>query len=247
MADHQHSEKVLSGSIIRTVFALAIPVTLGMLMQVALSLTDFYWVGKLGAAAQDAITSSMVIIWTVFSAISIITIGITALVARYVGARDFDLTRFFIRQSVWLTLGLGTVVALVGYVYTPACLAFMDTGPATLSFAIPYLRVFFVATLFLMFYETIFAVFRASGDTRTPMKIGILVVVVNMVLDPIFIFGIGPIPALGVMGASLATSISYVLGAGLAFRALYGGALDFPLGPLFRAKPDLAAMTKIAR
>jgi Na+-driven multidrug efflux pump len=118
MPEQQHSERIVSGPIIRTVFALALPVTLGMLMQVALSLTDFYWVGKLGAAAQDAITSSMVIIWTVFAAISIISTGVTALVARNVGAGDHDTARFYIQQSAWFTIGLGVLVCAAGYFLT---------------------------------------------------------------------------------------------------------------------------------
>ena len=85
-----NTDNITSGPITRTVFSLALPVVLAMLMEFALASTDYFWVGKLGATAQDAVTSSMVVIWTIFAAISIISVGVTALVSRYVGAKDFD-------------------------------------------------------------------------------------------------------------------------------------------------------------
>jgi len=76
----KNSNKVISGPIIKTIFSLAVPVVLGMFMEFALHITDFYWVGKLGPAAQDSITTSMVVIWTAFAFIALISVGITALV-----------------------------------------------------------------------------------------------------------------------------------------------------------------------
>ncbi len=241
------SRDITSGPILRTVLVLALPVTLGMFMEVLLSITDFYWVGKLGASAQDAVTTSMVVIWTVFSAVAIISIGITALVSRYVGRGDHEAAGHYIRQSLWLAIAIGIILTLAGYALTPSLVGFMGAGKATTVHAIPYLRIFFVANLFLFLSESVYAVFRASGDTKTPMRVGVTVVSLNMVLDPILIFGVGPVPALGVPGASMATSISYLIGVVLIFRQLLRGKLGYPTGRLLRDRPEIRSMLKIAR
>lgn len=220
---------------------------MGMLMEVVLSLTDFYWVGRLGPTAQDAITTSMVVIWTLYSGIAIISIGVTALVSRSVGAKDLEKARHYIRQALWQGAFLGAAASVAGYVLTPWFLEFMGTSVATTTEAIPYLRIFFLSSLTWFFGDTIFAVFRASGDTKTPMKIGIAVVLINMALDPALIFGVGPIPAMGVTGASAATALAHVLGMVACFWYLVSGTLGYDVPRLFRTRPKLASMLQMAR
>lgn len=235
-----------SGPIAKTIISLALPVIAGMAMEVALSVTDFYWVGKLGSSAQDAVTSAMVIIWTIFATAAIISIGITALVARYVGANDIAHAIYYIRQALWLALLMSGVISVLGFWLTPDLLSFMHADAETMAHAIPYLRMFFAAALFLFFMETIYAVFRASGDTRTPTKVGITVVCINLVLDPILIFGLGPIPPMGVAGAGLATAISYLYGASVILRYLMKGKLGYRVDKILTSKPIPSALAKIS-
>ncbi len=242
-----HSEKVVSGPIARTILSLALPVVAGMAMEILLSVTDFYWVGKLGASAQDAVTSSMVIIWTIFSAVSLISIGITALVSRYVGANDTARAVHYIQQALFLAVFVAASVTISGYLLTPGFMDFMKAGPATQTHAVPYLRIFFASCLMLFLNETAFAVFRASGDTKTPMKVGITVVILNLALDPMLIFGFGPIPAMGVPGASIATAISISVGTFLIFRHLLRGKLGYRVEKLFQGKLDFPGMLHISR
>ena len=243
----EHSRLVVSGPLVKAIFTLAIPPVLGMFMEIALSVTDFYWVGRLGPAAQDAIASSMVVVWTLFSAISIISIGVSALVSRHVGANAPEKAVHFTRQAVWLALTLGVCVSAVGYWATGHLLDFMNAGAVTQQHARPYLHVFFVVCPLLFLAETAYAVFRASGDTKTPTKVGITVVVINLVLDPLLIFGWGPIPALGVPGASVATGIAWCVGAILIYRLMLCGRLGFSVGRLFSEKPNLGSFGRIAR
>ncbi len=250
MSDRQkdnRSDSITSGPLLKAIIALALPVTAGMLMEVSLSVTDFYWVGRLGAIAQDAVTSSMVIIWTMYAAISIISIGVTALVARYIGAKNTARAGHYIRQSVWLTYLISGTLTIGGYLFTPAALEFMDAGLPTQAHAIPYLRIFFGSCLFLTLSETLFAVFRASGDTKTPMKVGITVVLINMALDPLLIFGLGPIPPLGVAGASVATAVSHGYGLIAIWRYLKKGHLGYRVDNLHGERPSIPGMLKIAR
>jgi len=243
----KNSNKVISGPIIKTIFSLAVPVVLGMFMEFALHITDFYWVGKLGPAAQDSITTSMVVIWTAFAFIALISVGITALVSRYVGAHDLDKTRFYINQGVMLAVVLGLLFSLVGYLVAPAILKFMGPGERTLVQAIPYLRIFLLSAVLYTLAETAYAVFRASGDTKTPTQIGVLAISINMVLDPVFIFGLGPIPAMGVMGASIASSIAIFIAAVIVLYKMYSGRLGYEVTSVFRHRPDISGMLKIAK
>jgi len=242
----RNRELITSGPMVKAIFTLAVPVVFGQMMEVLLAVTDFYWVGRLGPAAQDAITSSMIMIWTVFATASIISIGVTALVSRYVGAGDPEKAAHYARQGLWLVVVLGGLVSLLGFTFSPQLLSFMGAGQATRSHAVPYLRIFFTSALLLYLAEIMYAVFRASGDTRTPVKVGITVVCVNMVLDPLLIFGWGPFPELGVAGAALATAIAFMTGVTLITRFLLAGRVGYRIGNPLRESPRWVSMGKIA-
>ncbi|MFZ1684319.1 MAG: MATE family efflux transporter [Candidatus Zixiibacteriota bacterium] len=242
-----NSDRITSGPITGAVFHLAIPVVLGMLMEIALSVTNFFWVGRLGPAAQDAITSSMVVHWTAFATLSIITIGLTALVSRHTGAREPDQAAYYVRQGIWMSLFHASFMVVLGISLTPTLLKFMQTGQETTAMALPYLYIFFIAILPIAIAEALFAAFRAVGDTRTPMWIMGTTVVVNMILDPVLIFGLGPFPEWGVKGAAVSTLISVTLACILISSKVMKGKLGFSLTGWFKQRPDLSAMRKIAK
>ncbi len=240
-------DNVVSGPITKTIFSLALPVVAGMFMEFALSSTDYFWVGKLGATAQDAVTSSMVVIWTIFASMAIISVGVTALVSRYVGAKELDKVDFYIKQGLALALTLGLLLTISGYLITPWLQSFMESGPETTRMAVPYLRIFFLSSTLFFWIETVYSVFRASGDTKTPMRVGVGIVIINMILDPLLIFGIGPFPELGVAGASVATAIAVLIGTAVITRKMHRGGLGYTVPKLFAIRPDPRSMLKIAK
>ncbi len=244
---NQQVDNITSGPIVRTVFSLALPVVIGMFMEFALSSTDYYWVGKLGTIAQDAVTSSMVVMWTMFASASLISVGITAIVARYVGARDFGRASYFVKQGLTLALVVGLVFSVVGFIVARQLLTFMGTGEATLKIAVPYLRIFFISGVLFFMADTTYAIFRASGDTRTPTKVGVLVVIINLVLDPLLIFGLGPIPAFGVAGASLATAIAIMVGVVVIMARMSGRGLGYDITDFWKIRARVTDMLKIIR
>ncbi|MBN1211051.1 MAG: MATE family efflux transporter [candidate division Zixibacteria bacterium] len=245
--DKLNTDNITSGPIVRTIISLAIPVVLGMFMEFALTVTDFYWVGKLGPTAQDSITTSMVVIWTIYSFVALLSVGVTALVSRFVGARDFDRARFYISQGLQLAVFLGLIFSLTGFILAPTILRFMGPGEATLERAIPYLRIFMFSCTFYAITDTTYAVFRASGDTRTPTKIGVMMVLINMGLDPVFIFGLGPFPEMGVAGASVASAISIFIAMLTVIYKVYSGRLGYPVDAPFKYRPDISGMLKIIK
>ena len=241
------TDNITSGPIIKTIFSLSIPVVLAMFMEFALITTDYFWVGKLGPTAQDAVMTSMVVIWTVFGFISIITVGVTALVSRYIGADEPDKAAHFIRQGLSLSVVVGSVFSIAGFFMTPIMLRFMGTSETTMLHAIPFLRVYFTISALFFIIDTIYAAFRASGDTKTPTIIGVTTVVINMALDPLLMFGWGPIPSFGVPGAAIATGISVLIGVIWVMIKMQKGKLGYKVEKLFRTPPIIKDIIKIMR
>jgi len=241
------SEQITSGPIAKTIVSLAVPVVLGSFMEIALTVVNFFWVGRLGKVAQDAITSSMVVNWTVFSSICIVTIGLSALIARRIGEKEPKQAAEALQQGTWLALILGVTITIAGFILTPHLLTFMQAGEETQRHAIPYLRIFFVSATLFALYDSGCAAFRAAGNTRTPLIVGSSMIFVNLILDPMFIFGIGPFPKLGVPGASVATTISICLACGMMLFLLRRGKAGFPVERLFALRPRISEMLKIAR
>ena len=241
------NKSITEGPILKSVISLAAPVAMGMFMEFALSTTDYFWVGKLGPTAQDSITSSLIVIWTILAITAIISVGLTALISRNIGSGNIEKVIYFIKQGFALAIILGISTAVTGTFLAGDILEFMKAGAETIRHGTPYLRIFFASVILLFLMETSYAIFRASGDTRTPMKVGVIVVVINMILDPLLIFGAGPIPALGVAGASLATAIAFLSGTVLLFTLIYKGKLGYKLPHWRTVATSLSGMLKIVK
>jgi putative MATE family efflux protein len=218
-----------------------------MVMEIALSVVNFFWVGKLGPAAQDAVTSSMVLHWVIFSTLSIVTIGVTALVSRHIGAKEPDKASYYVSQAFWLAIALAILLTSAGLLLGPTILHFMNTGPDTMVLAAPYLRIFFLTAIFFAIFDTVAATFRAAGDTKTPTIVAALTIALNILLDYLLIFGIGPFPEMGVPGAALGTLISTIVAAAISIVLLVKGKSGFKVPDLFRKAPHFPSLLKIGR
>jgi putative MATE family efflux protein len=238
-------KNITEGPIISTILRLAWPVLTSMLLEFALSVTDFFWVGRLGTVEQDAIVSSMIVTWTYFSVISIIVIGLTALISRAIGADDEEKASFVFRQGIQTAAVVGAVFVIAGFILTPSILRFMKTSPAVMGYGISYLRILFSAIFLFFFSDAFGAAFRATGDTKSPTIAMASGTVLNIVLDPALIFGIGPIPAMGVSGAALGTVISSILSLAIFLIMIYKNRLGFPLTGIFKIRPHFETIGKI--
>ncbi len=239
--------QVTSGPIVKTVFNLAIPVVLSMLLQFVLAGTNIFWVGKISPAAQDAVTTAQIVIWTLFALASLVGIGVTALVSRYVGANDRSTAAYYAGQGMSMGLLFGIIVSALVIVFTPQMLGFMGTSPETASLAIPYLRVMVSIGGILFLLETTYAIFRASGNTKIPAITFAFIVSVNMILDPLLIFGYGPFPELGVTGAAVATITAELLGCLYMFISLWKGKTGLSITKQQLVTPKLKEFMRIGR
>ncbi len=235
------------GPVLRGVIALAWPTAAALFLEFALGITDFYWIGWLGSQQQDAITSSMIVVWTMFSLVSVVTIGVNAIVARNVGAQDFTRAGFVGSQGLKLSLLGGVLLAALGVVFSPDILHFMGADSEVAEFGVAYLRVFFLAVPALLFVETLGAIFRASGDTKRPMIVGLTGVGLNIILDPILIFGWLGAPELGIAGAAWGTFISLFVDVLIYLFFLRRNVLPFSLAGVIKGKFDIATCKLITK
>jgi putative MATE family efflux protein len=208
----------------RALWTLAWPVLALGLLRSAMFLADSAWVGQLGADALSGQAGASFASWILHGWGELAGIGLLALIARAVGARNDRRIQVLFTQGILLGAVL-SVVAVLASGSAPALyfrlLGYVGEAFApSLSAGEDYLTVLMQGAPTLVFFLIIHATFRAIGDTRTPLAITVVVVALNIGLDPVFMFGLGPFEALGVRGAALATVISDGIGAVIGFALL---------------------------
>lgn len=213
-----------SGPLGRAIFLLAVPMVVEMSMESIFAVVDVFFVGRLGAAAVASVgltESLMIVIYTLAFGLSI---GATATVSRRIGEKDPDGAGRAAVQVVLLGLFIAGVLGALGAIFAPQLLTLMGADAEVLATGTGYARWMLggSATAFLLFVVN--AVFRGAGDPAIAMRILIVANSLNIVLDPLLIFGWGPVPALGVTGAAIATTIGRGIGLLMAFAMLARGA-----------------------
>lgn len=213
----------LEGSIPRALVTLAIPIMLANLLQTGYQLTDAFWVGRLGASAVAAISVSFPVTFLVIALGSGLAMAGATMAAQYVGAGRQDMVNHVAAQTMLMVVITSIVFGAIGFVLAPALLHLLGVAPDVYSGALGFLRVSFVGILFVFMYAMFQALMRGVGQTRVPLMIVAGTVLLNFVLDPLFIFGWGPVPGRGVMGAAYATLVTQALAAGLGMLVFLRG------------------------
>ncbi len=212
-----------SGALGRAIFLLAVPMVVEMAMESIFAVVDVFFVGRLGAGAVATVgltESLMIVIYTLAFGLSI---GATATVARRIGEKDRDAAGRAAVQVLLLGALISGALGLLGASFAPQLLALMGADSAVIATGSGYARVMLggSATAFLLFVVN--AVFRGAGDPAVAMRILIVANAINIVLDPMLIFGVGPFPELGVTGAAIATTIGRSVGVLMALWMLARG------------------------
>ena len=208
-----------TGSVWRHLIEFSWPLFLGNLFQVLYNTVDTYWVGRfLGTAALGAVSVSFPVVMVLVAAIAGLTMATTALVAQFRGAGDEVRVRRTVATSLVMLSLVGLSVMTIGIAWRVPILNLIRTPAQILDQAAVYLGIFLAGLVPMIVYNVFSGVLRGLGDSRTPLIFLVVATVTNIILDPIFIVGLGPIPAMGVAGAAWATIIAQVLAAGLAFR-----------------------------
>jgi putative MATE family efflux protein len=201
----------LSGSIPRALFTLALPIMLANLLQTGYQLSDAFWVGRLGADAVAAISVSFPVTFLVIALGSGLAMAGATLSAQYMGAGRQDMVNHVAAQTMLMVVITSALFGTLGYALAPFLLRLLGVAPAVYEGALGFLRVSFVGILFVFTYAMFQALMRGVGQTRIPLLIVGCTVLLNFALGPLFIFGWGPIPGNGVMGAAMATLVTQAL------------------------------------
>ena len=225
---------------------LSLPSIASMITVSLYHLADTVWLGQLSYQAIAAVTVTFPYFILVIAIGVGSGVGANALASRRFGERDIEATNRVAGQVFPLTAVSGVAFVVVSSLYARPIAALLGAGEDILPMAADYIFFFGLGTPFMLFRLMTRNVFQASGDVVKPMVFTIAGAVVNVALDPFFIFGWGPFPAMGVGGAALATTISGGLAAALSFYYLMANKSVYRL-KMHHLKPDLAIMRQIYR
>ena len=191
--------------ILRPLLILALPIVLANILQAGYQVIDAFWVGRLGADAVAAVSVSFPITFLMISLGAGLAIAGSTLIAQYVGAKNKEMVSHVAAQTLLMVIIASLVLGAIGYVATPYLLHLMGVSPEVYPGALGFMRVSFIALVFNFIFFVFQAIMRAIGNATLPIYIVLGTVLLNFILDPLFIFGWGPVGAYGVMGAALAT------------------------------------------
>ncbi|MGE3141882.1 MAG: MATE family efflux transporter [Hyphomonadaceae bacterium] len=243
MAPANRASALLEGPILRSLITLALPIVFANVLQAAYQIIDAFWVGRLGAAAVAAVSVSFPVMFFTIAVGAGLAMAGSTLIAQYFGARNTAMVNHVAAQTLLMVMLASVTLGCAGYLITPGLLKLMGVAPDVFDHARGFMRVSFVGLVFNFTFFMFQSIMRGVGQTTLPIYIVLGTVVLNFALDPLFIFGWGPIPALGVMGAALATlttqSIAALGGLSVLLRGKYGIKLS-----LMAFRPDPAFMRR---
>jgi putative MATE family efflux protein len=239
-----------SGSIKKGVILLAIPMVLEMLMESVFALVDLYFVGHLeqSSYAIQAVGLTESVITIVYSIAIGISMAATAVVARRIGEKDPVAAAKAGMQAIIIAFVINTIISIFGFIYAKDILLFMGASIEAAEYGLNFTRIMMGGSLCIMLLFLINGIFRGAGNAAIAMKSLWLANICNIILCPILINGFGPIPAFGLMGAAMATTIGRSVGVLYQLYHLFNGRGILKIIPSYFI-PDLEqikALVKIA-
>ncbi|MFT5543795.1 MAG: putative MATE family efflux protein [Glaciecola sp.] len=203
---------MLNGDIKLTLKSMTIPMILGMILLMSFSIVDTFFVSMLGTAQLAAISFTFPVTFTVISLNIGLGIGTSAIIGKYIGSGDTKHAKSIATGALMLAALLVGILAIIGVFSIDFIFTAMGADETLMPFIKAYMIPWYLAGIFLALPMVGNSVLRAFGDTKTPSMIMAAGGAINVVLDPILIFGWGPIPALGIQGAAIATAIAWGVG-----------------------------------
>jgi putative MATE family efflux protein len=239
-----------SGSIKKGVILLAIPMVLEMLMESVFALVDLYFVGHLehSSYAIQAVGLTESVITIVYSIAIGISMAATAVVARRIGEKDPVAAAKAGMQAIIIAFVINTIISIFGFIYAKDILLFMGASVEAAEYGVNFTRIMMGGSLCIMLLFLINGIFRGAGNAAIAMKSLWLANICNIILCPLLINGFGPIPAFGLMGAAMATTIGRSIGVLYQLYHLFNGRGILKIIPSYFI-PDLEqikALVKIA-
>lgn len=217
------------GPIVGSLLRLAIPIVGANLLQTAYQLVDTFWVGRLGAHAVAAVSLSFPVLFLLIAVGAGVAVAGSVMVSQLRGMQDQAGVDRVAGQTLVMMVSVAIPLTLIGYWATPAIMHTLGARGNVLPAAVSYLRISFLSLVLLFLYFAVQSLMRGVGEVRVPFVIVGSTVLLNLLLDPLFILGFGPIPALGVAGAALSTLFTQGLAAAAGIALLLSGRFDIHL------------------
>ena len=233
---------LVSDPLPRTIARIALPAVASSLLMTLFFSVDTFWIGtRLGSAALAAASTAVFWIWLLVSIAEMVNVGLTAVAARRYGeGRGHEAARIA-GDALMLSIVLGTLCASIGVPLLPRMFGIMHTPPDVAALGVRYLGTYLLGAPLIFGFFAVDAAFRAAGDTRTPFLLLSASVGVTLFLDPVLIVGWGPVPALGMSGAAIATigtrAVAFALGLTIVGRR----------GVLKVGRPDWSTLAQVVR
>ncbi len=234
------------GSIRKAVLMLAIPMILEMSMESVFALVDLYFVGHLPQSdkAQQVVGLTESVITIIYSLAIGISMAATALVARRIGEKNPEAAAKAGAQTATLSIFVTVILSIAGFVFAKDILRVMGASEETVAYGVNYTRILTGGSIVIMLLFLINGIFRGAGDASMAMKSLCIANVANIILCPLLIRGWGPIPAFGLTGAAMATTIGRGIGVVYQLYHLFGGRSVIKL-TLSHLKPDWKQIKQI--
>ena len=236
--------KFTEGKIFNSLLNLAAPIILANILQTAYQLIDTFWLGRLGANAVAAVSISFPLLFLVLSLGSGLTLAGTVLVSQYKGAEDQERVDFNSSQTMSVIFFVSLLLSIISYYSASPLMTLIGAGPEIFESSVSYFKVSSVGFMFLFMFFTFQSLMRGIGNVMLPVYIVLFTVFLNLILDPLFIYGYGPVPGYGVAGAAVASVVTQGLSAAIGFIILYRGRNGIKIN--FRQmRPHLSTLKRI--
>ncbi|MEA3039094.1 MAG: hypothetical protein QOE79_1607, partial [Sphingomonadales bacterium] len=227
-ARHPGQRDLTTGRIAPTLLAFALPTLGSSILQSLNGSINAVWVGRfLGEDALAATSNANIVMFLLMAFVFGFGMASTILIGQAFGRRDVDGARRVLGTALGAFLLVAAAIAVAGWIFSPALLKLLATPAAAAPLALAYLRVIFIAIPGSLMMIMLMMALRGGGDAMTPLWFMILIVLLDSGLNPVFILGLGPAPALGIAGSATATVIANYTG--LTAMLVYIYVRDLPL------------------
>lgn len=244
----KNKNQLTEGNIAQVLIRLAIPIMGTSFIQMAYNMIDMIWIGRMGSNAVAAVGTAGFFPWFAFALIVIPKIGAEVGVAQSIGRGDRDDAKAYIRHTIQLVVFLAIIYSILVIVFRKSLIGFFDLGDIEIiTMAISYLVIVSFGMIFYFVNPVFTGILNGYGNSRTPFILNAIGLVTNIILDPILIFGVGPIPAMGVVGAGIATVFAqFIVSCFFVYHIVKSDEQIFSDLHLLK-KPDLAHMNSIIK